>query len=100
MAMYRGQEYPRQRTPVRQLGWAGGDQIAYQEKLLQKCQDIMVSDTVSALGHDNLWATIKASQEVIIRDQPKWNVQAYQDELAFYMAEDARRRRLAQPSSC
>jgi hypothetical protein len=97
MAQYRGQEYPRQRTPDRQLSRPNLAQVAYQEKLLQKCQNIMLSDTVSALGHDNLWATIKASQEVIMRDHPTWSVQAYQGELAFYMAEDARRRALAQP---
>jgi hypothetical protein len=96
---YRGLEYPRLRTPAKQLGWAGGDQIAYQEKLLQQCQDTMLSDTTAALGNDDVWAAIKSSQDNIGRNQPKWNVTAYREELAFYMAEDARRRRQNQPAA-
>jgi hypothetical protein len=98
-ARYRGQEYDRKRTPANKLKGIGGDQIAYQESLLDKCQAAMLADSTAAIGNADLWATLQGSLEVIAQKRPAWNTQAYASEAAFYQAEDARRQRVAQPAA-
>jgi hypothetical protein len=94
-ATYRGQEYGQKRTPANQLKGLGGDQIAYQESLLDKCRAAMLADTTAAIGNADLWATLQGSLAVINQKRPAWNTQAYAAEAAFYQAEDARRQRVA-----
>lgn len=90
-ATYRGQAYPQKRTAPGKLKTPGGEQIAWQEAELQKCQATMLADSTAAVGPPETWARLKASQETIARERPTWNVQAYRDEAAFYQAEQARR---------
>ena len=94
-ATYRGQPYPLKRTPAKKRKGEGGDQIAYQESLLEKCQARMLADSTAAIGTADLWATLQGSLEVIARKRPAWDTGAYADEAAFYQAEDARRQRVA-----
>ena len=98
-ATYRGQSYPQKRTSPGKLMTPGGEQIAWQETELQKCQVAMLADTAAALGTPETWARLKSSQDVIARDRPTWNVQAYRDEAAFYQAEAVRRQRVAPPAA-
>lgn len=94
-AYYRGQEYGQKRTPANQLKGLGGDQIAYQESLLDKCRATMLADSTATIGTADLWATLQGSREVIAQKRPAWNTQAYATEAAFYQTEDARRQRTA-----
>jgi hypothetical protein len=96
---YRGQTYPQKRTSPGKLHTPGGEQIAYQETELQKCQAAMTADSTAAIGTPDTWARLKNSQDAIARDRPTWNVQAYRDEAAFYQAEAARRQRVAQATT-
>ena len=98
-ASYRGQAYPQKRTSPGKLHTPGGEQIAYQETELQKCQAAMTADSAGTIGTAETWARLKSSQDAIARDRPTWNVQAYRDEAAFYQAEAARRQRVAQPAA-
>ena len=93
-ATYRGRTYPQKRTAPGKLKTPGGEQIAWQEAELQKCQTLMVADT-AAFGTPDTWTHLKASQDIIARERPTWNVQPYRDEAAFYEAENARRQRSA-----
>ncbi|MBJ6107963.1 hypothetical protein JAO73_02995 [Hymenobacter sp. BT523] len=94
-ATYRGSSYYQKRTPVSKLKGPGGPQIAYQESVLQQCQVALLADSTSALGTAETWAMLHSSLELIARDRPDWNVDAYVEEAAFYQAETARRQRLA-----
>ena len=96
---YRGQAYPQKRTSPVKLKAPGGEQIAWQEKELQKCQAALLTDSTTAIGTAETWARLKASQETIARERPTWNVQSYRDEAAFYQAEAARRQRPVQPAA-
>lgn len=96
-ATYRGRTYPQKRTAPGKLKTPGGEQIAFQEAELQKCQDAMLADSAAAIGTPDTWARLNASQATIARERPTWNVQAYRDEAAFYQAEAARRQHPAPP---
>ena len=98
-ATYRGQAYPQKRTAPGKLNAPGGEQIAWQETELQKCQAAMLADSTAAIALPETWVRLKASQETIARNRPTWNVQAYRDEAAFYQAETARRQRPAPPAA-
>ena len=92
-ATYRGLTYPLKRTPAKRLRGDGGDQIAYQESLLQQCQAQMLADSTATVGNPDLWDLLKGSREVIAGQRPQWNTAAYATEAAFYQAENARRQR-------
>ena len=96
-AAYRGQAYPQKRTAPGKLKAPGGEQIAWQEQELQRCQAALLADSTAAIGTDETWSRLNASQEAIARDRPTWNVQAYRAEGAFYQAESARRQRPVGP---
>lgn len=92
-ATYRGLAYPFKRTPAKKLKGESGDQIAYQESLLQQCQTRMLADSTAAIGSPAVWGLLQGSREVIAGQRPQWNTGAYATEAAFYQAEDARRQR-------
>ena len=94
-AAYRGQTYPLKRTPPHRLKGPGRDQVAYQESELAKCQAALVADSTQAIGNAETWSMLRGSLEIIARDRPNWNIQAYREEAAFYEAENARRQRVA-----
>jgi hypothetical protein len=94
-AAYRGHTYPQKRTAPGKLKTPGGEQIAWQETELQKCQAAMLADSTATIGTSETWARLKASQETIAHERPTWNVQAYRDEAAFYQTEAARRQHAA-----
>ncbi|MGY3091284.1 hypothetical protein ACVWYF_004350 [Hymenobacter sp. UYAg731] len=96
-ATYQGRAYPQKRTAPGKLQAPGGEQIAWQETELQKCQAALLADSTAAIGTADTWARLKTSQETIARERPTWNVQAYRAEAAFYQAEAARRQRPVPP---
>ncbi|MDQ2794647.1 MAG: hypothetical protein M3Y12_11680 [Bacteroidota bacterium] len=98
-AAYQGQPYSQKRTAPGKLKTPGGEQIAWQEAELQKCQTAMLADSAATIGTPESWARLKASQDAIARERPTWNVQAYRDEAAFYQAEAGRRRAAVQPAT-
>lgn len=97
-ATYRGQAYPLKRTSAGKLNAPGGEQIAWQEQELQKCQAALLADSTTIIGTADTWARLQTSQETIARERPTWNVQAYRAEAAFYQAEAARRQRSVPPT--
>jgi hypothetical protein len=90
---YRGQQFPMQRAIPEKLSGPGADQITFLEALLEKCHLTMFSDSSAAVCPASQLTTIKATQAIVAKVRPLWSQKNYRDEIAFYMAEDARRQR-------
>jgi hypothetical protein len=94
---YRGQQFLMQRAIPEKLSGPGADQITFLEALLEKCHLAMFSDSSAIVCPANQLATIKATQAIVAKVRPLWNQKHYLGEIAFYMAEDARRKQLTTP---
>jgi hypothetical protein len=94
---YRGQQFSMQRAIPEKLSGPGADQITFLEALLEKCHLAMFSDSSATICPANQLATIKATQAIVAKVRPLWNQKHYLGEIAFYMAEDARRKQLTTP---
>lgn len=92
---YRGQQYPLKRTPAGQLSGQAADQIALLEAQLDQCHAALLADSAGVVCPPNRQATIQATQAIITKARPAWNQKMYRTELAFYVAEDARRQQVA-----
>lgn len=98
VATYRGQPCPMKRTPAAQLPRKGGEEIAQLETLLQRCQAAMTADSTARLWTSDQQLAFQTAQTGVLKRQSGWNIQPYQDEAKFYVAEDARRQRAAAPT--
>jgi hypothetical protein len=90
LATYQGRSFPRLRTPVPQLPWAGQAEILRLETLLQRAYLGLLADTATVLvpvQADVIEQAARQAAAVV----PKWNHEAYHQEAAFYVAEQARR---------
>lgn len=95
---YRDQEFPMKRTPAAQLTGDAADQIGLLEAQLEQCHRALEKPT-AVICPPNQLAVINAAQAVIARARPGWNQKFYKQELAFYLAEDARRQAAAAPAA-
>ena len=89
-ASYRGRSFPRLRTPVPQLPWAGQAEILRLETLLERAYAGLLTDTATVLlpvQADVVEQAARQAAAVV----PTWNHPAYRQEAAFYVAEQARR---------
>ncbi|MBD2767573.1 hypothetical protein IC235_06675 [Hymenobacter sp. BT664] len=90
---YRGQQLVMQRTPTDQLPKKGGEQVTDVETQLNRFHTALLADSTSALCTPEQRTAIQTALVSLARAQPRWNLQAYQQEAAFYLAENTRRER-------
>ena len=93
---YRGQKYPMKRTttdpahpPV------AADPTAQLEGQLNLCHAALFADTTGAVCPADRQALIQATHGIVAQSRPGFNMKHYRTELAFYLAEDARRQKVA-----
>ncbi|GAA4052807.1 hypothetical protein GCM10022409_44660 [Hymenobacter glaciei] len=96
---YRGQSYPVLRTPTEQLPKKGAAEVTAVEAQLDRFRNALRADSTSALCTPEQRTAFQASIVSLARAQSHWDLQAYQQESAFYLAEDARRQRATVPST-
>lgn len=94
---YRDQEFPLKRTPADKLTGEAADQIGLLEAQLEQCHRALEKPT-AVICPPNQRAVINAAQAIIAQARPSWNQKFYKQELAFYLAEDARRQAAAGPA--
>ena len=95
---YRGQKYPMKRTPTDPAhapAAAAADPTAQLEGQLNLCHAALFADTTGAVCPANRQALIQATHGIVAQSRPGFNMKHYRTELAFYLAEDARRQRVA-----
>lgn len=92
---YRGQSYPVLRTPDGLLPKKGESEIREVETQLDRFRTALRADSTSALCTPEQRTAFQAAIVSLARAQPKWDLQPYQQEATFYLAEDARRQRAA-----
>lgn len=97
-ATYRASSYLMQRTPPAGRGILGGDQISYLERQLDQCRARLAADSTSHVCAAAQLSQLQATRTAILAAQPKWPVQLYDQEIAFYTAEDTRRQPAAAPA--
>ena len=95
---YRGQSYPVLRTPDGQLPKKGEAEIRDVETQLDGFRTALRADSTSALCTPEQRKAFQAAIVRLARAQSKWDLQAYQKEATFYLAEDARRQRASAPA--
>ena len=98
MEQYRGKSYPVLRTPAQQLPKKGAAEITAVETQLNRFRTVLWADSTSALGTPEQHTAFQAAIVSLTRAQPRWELQPYQQEATFYLAEDARRQRAAAPT--
>jgi hypothetical protein len=91
---YHGRKFPIKRTPADQLSGAVVDQIALLEGQLENCHTALLADSVGIICSMDQQNKIKITQAILSDSRPTWNQKYYDQEVAFYLAEDARRQRL------
>jgi hypothetical protein len=91
---YHGRKFPMQRTPADQLSGPVVDQIALLETQLENCHTALLADSLGPICSAERQNTIKITQAILSDSRPTWNQKYYSQEVAFYLAEDGRRRRL------
>jgi hypothetical protein len=95
---YRGQSYPRLRTPDGQLPKKGEAEIREVEAQLDRFHSALRADSTSALCTPEQRTAFQAAIVSLARAQSKWDLQPYQQEATFYLAEDTRRQRASAPA--
>ena len=91
---YRGASFPLKRTPADQLSGKSADQIAFLEAQLTTCYSALLADSVGSVCTPAQLTTLQATQAIIARARPLWSQKYYREEMAFYVAEEARRQAL------
>jgi hypothetical protein len=94
------QELVMQRTPTDKLPKKAAEQITSLEAQLDRCHTAMLADPKGVVCTPEQRTAIQSAAVNVARAQSSWNLKPYQQEMAFYMAEDARRQQpatLAEP---
>ncbi|MBT9392431.1 hypothetical protein KLP40_04580 [Hymenobacter sp. NST-14] len=95
---YQGQVVSRQRTAAGTLKGKGVEQIMALEAALEQSHQALLADSVQPfLPATQTEAIMQAAREAAAA-RPGWNYAAYQQELAFYQQEDARRQQALLPA--
>nr|GFD55361.1 hypothetical protein [Tanacetum cinerariifolium] len=90
MSSYQGQSFPMLRTPTEELSGKKGEQTKALEAELDRCHSALVSTTSGLIYTPEQQAAL----ETALRNAAKakaTNMVAYQQEAAFYLAENMRR---------
>lgn len=86
------------RTPADKLPKKGAEQITALEAQLDRCHAAMLADAQAVVCSPEQRAAIQQAAIGVARAQPSWDLHPYQQEMAFYLAEDARRQQAATAS--
>jgi hypothetical protein len=92
---YRGQSFAMQRTPADQLPKKGAAEVTAVETQLDRFHSDMLADSTSAFCTPEQRKAIQTALVSLGRAQSRWDLQPYQKEATFYLAEDARRQQAA-----
>ena len=92
------QQLVRQRTPADKLPTRGSAEILAFEAQLDRCHAALLADSTSIICPPAQLTALQQAAVRVARAQPSWDLQPYQRETAFDLAEDAHRQRAAPPS--
>ena len=95
---YQGKSFPMQRTPADQLPKTGAEQVTALETELDRCHTALLADANGTLFTPEQRQALQTSLVALARAQANGNLSVYQQEAAFYLAEDARRQPAAAPA--
>ncbi len=94
-ASYRGQTFPRRRTPVEQLPPDGQAEILRLETLLQQAGTALAADSAGAVFPAWRADAVEQAAHQAAAVAPAWNQDDYRREADFYAAEEARRQAIS-----
>lgn len=86
------------RTPADQLPKKGAKQIAALEAQLEQCHAAMLANPSGVICTPEQRAAIQSAAVGVARAQANWDLQPYQQEIAYYQAEDALRQQATAPA--
>ncbi|NML65061.1 hypothetical protein HHL22_07565 [Hymenobacter sp. RP-2-7] len=86
-----------QRTATDKLPKKGAEQITALEAQLEQCRLAMQASPTGVVCTPAQRTAIQQAAVSAARANPSWSLQPYQQEMAFYAAEDARRQQPAAP---
>jgi len=93
---YRGQKYPMKRiTPNPATATLAAEPTARLEGQLDLCHAALFADTTGTVCPTDRRELIQATHGMVAQSRPGLNMKHYRTELAFYLAEDARRQKVA-----
>ena len=95
---YKGQEVSRQRTAAGTLKGKGAEQIMALEAALEQSHQALLADSVQPFLTAPQTEAIMLAARQAAAARPSWNYSAYQQELAFYQEEEARRQQALLPA--
>ncbi|GAA4504535.1 hypothetical protein GCM10023172_30870 [Hymenobacter ginsengisoli] len=87
------------RTPAAQLPKQAAEQITTLEAQLDACHAAMLASPTGPVCPPEQRAAIQQAAMGVARAKPGFDLHPYQQEMAYYMAEDARRQQAAAPSA-
>ncbi|QKG56924.1 hypothetical protein GKZ68_09960 [Hymenobacter sp. BRD128] len=87
------------RTPADKLPKQAAEQITTLEAQLDACHATMLASPTGAVRTPEQRAAIQQAAVNVARAKPGFDLQPYQQEMAYYMAEDARRQQAAAPAA-
>ncbi|MGI4832284.1 MAG: hypothetical protein ACRYFK_02370 [Janthinobacterium lividum] len=90
-------ELQSQRTAADKLPKKGAEQITTLEAQLEQCRTAMQASATGVVCTPEQRTAIQQAAVSVARANPSWSLQPYQQEMAFYVAEDARRQQAAAP---
>jgi hypothetical protein len=97
MSSYQGQSFPMLRTPAEELSGNKGEQTKVLEAELDRCHSALVSTTSGPLYTPEQQAALKTALHNATKAKAT-NIAAYQQEAAFYLAENTRRQQTLAPA--
>jgi hypothetical protein len=86
------------RTPADKLPKKAAAQITDLEAQLEQCHAAMLATPAGTVCTAEQRAAIQAAAVSVARAKPGFDLQPYQQEMAYYMAEDGRRQQAAAPA--
>ena len=92
---YEGQPFPMQRTASDQLPKKGAEQVVAMESELDRCHAALLASPTGVICTPAQRAALQAAIMNLARTTSSRNLAAYQQEAAFYVAQDARRQQAA-----
>lgn len=87
------------RTPADQLPKQAAAQITDLETQLEQCHAAMLASPAGTVCTAEQRAAIQAAAVSVARAKPGFNLTPYQQEMAYYLAEDARRQQATTPTA-
>lgn len=87
------------RTPADKLPKQAAEQITSLETQLERCHAAMLASPTGPVCSPEQRTAMQEAAVSVARAKPGWNLQPYQQEIAFYLAEDARRQQATAPAT-